>query len=127
VSGQRGPVEPGRPPGTELPMDADLALSIVANAMEPIGEPDDTENARALAALRGVVQTARAYVKGRSVGRFVALCQALQEPTDRPRKTDLTEAEVDRFLAERDQLRITRELAAQLGVWAPGPDRLGGR
>lgn len=119
MSGQQGPVEPGRPPGTELPMDADRAWAVLDELQEFHGNPNDPEVVRALAALKGVINTARAYVKGRSVGRFVALCQALQEPSDRPRKAEVSEEEVERYLRERDQLRITRDAAIRLGLLAP--------
>jgi hypothetical protein len=96
-------------------MDADLALRTLAGTF--MGEDTPMEQVEAaLRSLQGVVQTARAYVKGRSVGRFVALCQALQEPTDRPRKAEVSEEEVERFLRERGQMRITTQAARALGL-----------
>lgn len=102
-------------------MDADAALIVVRVGIT--GDEDEwtltPDEERALAALRGVVNTARAYVKGRSVGRFVALCQALQEPSDRPRKAEVSEEEVERYLRENGQLRITVDAARRLGLLAP--------
>lgn len=99
-------------------MDADVALAVLADNMGTVS-PDEAAVAAALAALQGVVRTARAYVKGRSVGRFVALCQALQEPSDRPRKAEVSEEEVERYLRENGQLRITVDAARRLGLLAP--------
>lgn len=117
MSGQRGPVEPGRPAGEPVPMDADVALRVIDGWVDRGDEmPVDPEALHALAALQGVVRTARAYVKGRTVGRFLELARALQETPDVNRPHEVTEAQVERFLAANDQVRITKDAARRLGL-----------
>jgi hypothetical protein len=98
-------------------MDADLALRVIDGWVDRgDGMPVDPEALRASAALQGVVRAARAYVKGRTVGRFLELARALQEAPDVNRPHEITEAQVERFLAANDQMRITKEAATRLGL-----------
>jgi hypothetical protein len=119
MSTQRGPVEPGRPAGEPIPMDADLALVYLQDALDGMPSADPNEKARdaaALAAVRGVVDTARRYVRGRTVGRFLELARALQETPDVDRPHEVTEAQVERYLRAQGQMRITTEVARKLGL-----------
>jgi hypothetical protein len=105
-------------------MDADVALRVLNGCVDRgDGVPVDPEALQALAALQGVVRAARSYVKGRTVGRFVALAHALHETPDVERGHDITEAQVERFLAERKQMRITTEAASRLGLIMPAEFR----
>lgn len=107
---QRGPVEPGRPAGP-VPMDLDVALAVV------LGYREGSE-AEAATALRGALEAARAYVRGRTPGRFSALCQALQEPELASPPVDV-DTVVQAYLTDRDLIIITRDAAERLGVFPP--------
>lgn len=116
--GQRGPVESGSRPGP-VPMDVDRALNVLEHCADPHNQRQADEIADSAAALRTVLNTARAYVRGPSSGRLEALAAALQEPVGAAVAPVDVDAVVQAYMTERNMIAIRRETARALGVFVP--------
>jgi len=114
VSGQTGPVEPGRPP--VVAMDLDRAVAVLFHLADPRKPGQADEMHEAQAALQALVDAARAYVKGPTSGRLVALAQVLQEPVPEDPRPVNAETVVQAWLTERGLVVISRDAAARLGI-----------
>ncbi len=117
MSGQEGPVEPGRPPVVH--MDLDRAVGVLASFVADGPDNDQESGHAALGALQALVDRARQYVAGPTSGRLAALAQVLQEPVpDEPRPVN-AETVAQAWLTERDLIVVSRSAAERLGIFPP--------
>lgn len=108
-------VEQGRT--SPAPMDVDLALRVLRAHLDA-HERDPAGSERAHDALRIGVAAARAYVRGRTPGRFAALCEALHEPVTVGKASPASLDQVADYLADNGLVVITRDAARKLGIRA---------